>query len=155
MFHAPPPIPNPLLTRWAKEQYSPDMFHAPPPIPNPLLTWWAKEQYSPDIFHAPPPIPNPLLTWWAKEQYSPDMFHAELFNYIWRKDTRGKGSPEDIRELLVQTPNTHQGEVPVRTDEGLMCRVSHVAPDQLDYRSLGGRGLERKVEKHEREEKYI
>lgn len=44
---------------------------------------------------------------------------THLFHDVRREDTRGEGSAEDVRELLVQTTNAHALKVPVRVDDGL------------------------------------
>ena len=72
------------------------------------------------------------LAWGPKEQYSSDMLHAQLFHHVRREDTRSKGSPEDVGKLLVQPSNAHLVEIPVRTDQHLMCRVPNMAANQLD-----------------------
>lgn len=47
------------------------------------------------------------------------LFFTHLFNDVWRKDSGSKGSPENVRELLVQTSDSHLLKVPVWVDDGL------------------------------------
>lgn len=41
------------------------------------------------------------------------------FHYVWREDSGGECSTEDVRKLLVEAANTHLLKVPVWADDGL------------------------------------
>lgn len=44
---------------------------------------------------------------------------THLFDYVWREDSGGEGSTEDVRKLLVEAANSHPLKVPVWADDGL------------------------------------
>ena len=44
---------------------------------------------------------------------------THLFDYVWREDSGGKGSAEDVWKLLVEAADTHPLEIPIWADDGL------------------------------------
>ena len=57
--------------------------------------------------------------------------HTHLLHNVWWEHSRGKGSSEDISELLVQSSNAHLAEVPVGADERGSATGSNVVASQL------------------------
>ena len=77
-----------------------------------------------------PPLGAPLETT-LQPRTQPTLPHTHLLHNVWWEHSRGKGPSEDICKLLVQSPNAHLAEVPVRTDEGDSTAGSNVVSCQL------------------------
>lgn len=57
--------------------------------------------------------------WWQDRQKEEGGGLTHLFDYVWREDSWGECSTEDVRKLLVKAANTHPFKIPVWADDGL------------------------------------